>query len=81
MTSLKVNDMNKYELTEAINKAKEILSNPETNFHFCGPGSEDILQAIEEIDNPVTDKEGYVHKFYLKEETKSLIEILTFKEK
>ena len=73
---MKVNDMDKYELTEAINKAKEILSNPKTDFHFCGTGSDIILQAVEEINNPPTDGDGYVHKFYLKEETKSLVEVL-----
>lgn len=76
---MKVNDMNKYELTEAINKAKEILSNPETNFHFCGPDRDEVLELLEEINNPPTDDDGYVHKFYLKEDTKDLIEIITFK--
>jgi len=74
---MKVNDMDKYELTEAINKAKEILANPKTNFHYCGSGSDIILQAVEEINNPPTDDDGYVHKFYLQEGTKSLIEVLT----
>lgn len=67
--------MDKYELTEAINKVKEFLSNPERNFHFNGPDRNEVLEILDEINNPPTDDDGYVHKFYLKEETKSMIEV------
>ena len=74
---MQVNDMDKYELTEAINKAKEILSSPESNFHFNGPNRDEVLAILEEINNPPTDGDGYVHKYYLTDGTKSLIEVLT----
>lgn len=73
---MEINDMDKYELTKAINKAGEIISDPNINFHFRNRDRNHFLEIIEEIKNPPTDKEGYVHKYYLKDGTKDLIEVL-----
>lgn len=68
--------MDKYEITEAISKAKEIINDPDLDFHFRSRDRNHILEIVEEINNPPTDKDGYVHKYYLKDGTKDLIEFL-----
>lgn len=71
---MKVNDMDKYELTGRYKELMMIVMDPEISKPNI---PEDLLK---EILNPPTDDDGYVHHFYLKEETKSLIELLTGKE-
>lgn len=67
---MKINDMDKFELTKNIKKAKEIIQNPNI-------GIFDLDKEIaNEIINPERDQDGYVHKYYLKEETKEVIKIL-----
>lgn len=78
---MKINNMDKYEVTKAVKKAKDVLFDPATEFHFCGPNSDEVLEMVEEIKNPVTDKDGYVHKYYLSEDAKSFIETLIRKSK
>lgn len=73
---MRINDMDKYELTESIKKAREIINDPDTNFHFRSKDRNQVLEIVEEINNPPTDKDGYVHKHYLKDGTKDFIEIL-----
>lgn len=68
---MKVNDMNKYQLTERMKELIMIITDPNTSMSSI---PEEIL---EEILNPPTDDDGYVHKFYLKDGTKDLIELLT----
>lgn len=69
--TLKINDMDKYQLTEKIGKLKEHLTNPKVGY-FGVPE-----EIIKEILDPPTDSEGYVHKYYLKESTKSFIEVIS----
>lgn len=71
---MKVNDMDKYELT---GRMKELMIMVMTQDISVPRIPKDIL---EEILNPPMDDDGYVHKFYLKEETKFFIEVLTGKE-
>lgn len=68
---MKVNDMDKYELTEKMKEVKELLTDPETGL-FDVPN-----KIIEEILNPPTDKDGYVHKYYLDDDTKLMVESLS----
>lgn len=68
--------MDKYELTQTIEKAQKVLQDPSLNFHFCGPDSDEVLEMIEEINNPYRDKEGFVQKYYISEDAKGFIEIL-----
>lgn len=72
---MKVDDMNKYELTEAISKVKDMLNDPDIDLHFRSEDRDYFLEVAEEINNPPTDKDGYVHKYYLKDGTKSIIEV------
>lgn len=71
---MKVNDMDKYELTGRMKELMMIIFEGKTHTSKI---PKDIL---EEILNPPTDQDGYVHKFYLKDETKLFIELLTGKE-
>lgn len=73
---MKVNEMDKYELTESIKRAKKILNDPQTDFHICCCNGDDTLKILDEINNPVTDKDGFVHKYYLSDGAKSIIEFL-----
>lgn len=68
---MKINDMDKYQLTEFMKDLKEALADPETSL-FDVPDP-----IIEEILNPSTDKDGYVHKYYLMDSTKSIAESLS----
>lgn len=74
MKYMKVNDMDKYELTGRMKELMMIVMSGQVPRRFF---PEDIL---EEILNPPTDDDGYVHKYYLKEGTKNFIEFLTGKE-
>lgn len=71
---MKVNDMNKYELTGRMKELMIMVMKQEISVSRI---PKDIL---EEILNPPTDDDGYVHKFYLKEGIKFFIELLTGKE-
>ncbi len=71
---MKVNEMDKYELTERMKELIIIVMEQKVSMSTI---PKDIL---EEILNPPTDDDGYVHKFYLKEGTKFFIELLTGKE-
>lgn len=62
--------MDKYQLTELMGDVKKFITHPETSLFDV---SADI---IEEILNPPTDKEGYVHKYYLNDSTKIMVESL-----
>lgn len=73
---MRINDMDKYQVTEVVKKAKKIICDPGTDFHFYGLSHEEVLEVVKEITNPVTDEEGYVHKYYLSDGAKILIEIL-----
>lgn len=66
---MKINDMDKYQVTKAIEWMKKILSDPELQL-FDFP-----RDVYEEIMNPVTDKDGYVHKYYLSDVAKDIIEL------
>lgn len=67
---MKINDMDKYQLTELMKEVKEMITDPETSFF-------DVSESIiEEILNPPTDKDGYVHKYYLNDNTKLMVESL-----
>ncbi|MEK4715355.1 hypothetical protein MKX62_21540 [Sporosarcina sp. FSL K6-5500] len=66
--------MDKYVLTGRVKELMMIVMDPELSMPNI---PEDVL---EEILNPPTDDDGYVHQFYLKEETKFFIELLTGKE-
>ena len=68
---MKVNDMDKYQLTKLMKEIKEVITDPETSL-FDVPRS-----LIEEILNPPTDKDGYVHKYYLNDDTKLMVESLS----
>lgn len=75
MIEIKVDEMDKYQLTEAIKKVREIIYHPDTEMH-------DVTEEmVEEINNPPTDNDGYVHKYYLNEFTKHLIEVCLRHEK
>lgn len=68
---MKINDMNKYQLTELMKDLKEVILHPETSIY-------DVPRdVIEEIINPETDKDGYVHKYFLTDDTKLMIESLS----
>ncbi|QJT71682.1 hypothetical protein [Psychrobacillus phage Spoks] len=66
---MKVNDMDKYQLTEAMKSVIMYLVDPNV--------THDIPEKYykELIDLP-TDEDGYVHKYYFTDEAKVLIEIL-----
>ncbi|WP_208587797.1 hypothetical protein [Gracilibacillus suaedae] len=49
------------------------IKDPERNFHIYG-GIEKTSEIMNEINNPQKVKDGFVHKHYLKEETKDIIE-------
>jgi len=68
---MKVNKMDKYELTNFMKEVKEYISRP--GVYFSHLGKEDF----QEILNPPTDKEGYVRKYYLSENTKMLVELIS----
>lgn len=68
---MKINDMDKYQLTELMKKVKETITDPEISL-FDVPNS-----VIEEMLNPPTDKDGYVHKYYLNNDTKLMVELLS----
>lgn len=68
---MKIDDMDKYQLTEFIKDLKEVILDPETAIYDV---PRDI---IEEIINPETDKDGYVHKYYLTDDTKLIAESLS----
>lgn len=78
--SVKVNDMDKYQVTEAIEKAREIMRDPEREFHIHPSNYDEMLEIIKEIENPYRDKDGFVHKHYLREETKGIIEYFISRE-
>ncbi|KAB8126920.1 hypothetical protein F9U64_19055 [Gracilibacillus oryzae] len=69
--------MNKYQVTERMKMLKKLINSPDTNIHINGGGAD----IYEEINNPPTDKDGFVHKYYLQETTKGLIEVLIEKER
>lgn len=56
---MKIDNMNKYQVTESIKKAKEIITNPNTDLFDVD------TEIINEIMNPPVDKDGYTHKYYL----------------
>lgn len=66
---MRVNDMDKHQLTEVIKRVKEKLKDPELDL-FDVP-----FDVYEEINNPATDKDGFVHKYYLSEGAKGIIEV------
>jgi len=68
---MKVNGMDKYQLTELMNKVKEYITRPDVSF-FDVP-----REDFEAILNPPTDKDGYVHKYYLTDSTKMLVELIS----
>lgn len=68
---MKVNDMDKYQLTEAMKSIVTYLADPNT-----------VIRGIpkeyyEELINPPTDEVGYVHKYYFTDEAKFFIELLS----
>ncbi|MGE7951649.1 hypothetical protein [Lysinibacillus xylanilyticus] len=68
---MKVNTMDKYQLTKLMKEVKEYITRPDVYFSHLRK------EDIKEILNPPTDKDGYVHKYYLTESTKMLIEIIS----
>lgn len=68
---MKVNTMDKYQLTELMKEVKEYIT--KSGVYFSHLTKDDF----EEILNPPTDKDGYVHKYYLTDSTKILIEIVS----
>lgn len=66
-----VNDMDKFELTRFMKEVKEYITRPDVSFSHL------TKDDFEEILNPPTDKDGYVHKFYLSEDTKMLVEVIS----
>ena len=68
---LKVNDMDKYQLTETMKTIIMYLTDPNIVIHDLPK------KYYEELINPPTDEDGYVHKFYLTDEAKILIEVFT----
>lgn len=68
---MKVNTMDKYQLTELMKEVKEYITRPDVYFSHLRK------EDIEEILNPPTDKDGYVHKYYLTDSTKTLIEFIS----
>lgn len=67
---MKVNEMDKYELTKVMKEVKEYIDRPDVSF-FDVPE-----EYFETILNPPTDKEGYVHKYYLTDDVKLFVESL-----
>lgn len=67
---LKVNEMDKYQLTEVMKSVITYLVDPNISIH-------DVPEKYykELIDLP-TDDDGYVHKYYFTDEAKVLIEVL-----
>lgn len=63
--------MDKFQVTERINEVRRIFDDPQADI-FDVP-----FEIYEEIKNPPRDKDGYVHKYYLTDEIKGLIEALT----
>lgn len=70
MIDLKVNDMDKYQVTERMKMLKRRLNDPKAAFHNIP------VEIYEEVNNPVTDSEGFIHKYYLSDDVKSLIELI-----
>jgi len=70
---MKVYDMDKYQLTEQMKKLKEYVIDPNTSIHGL------TEEHYEEILNPPTDKDGYIHKFYLTDSTKIFLDIFADK--
>lgn len=71
---MKVNEMDKYHVTERVKMLKRILEDPNTQIsHFP-------MDVYVEVKNPVTDKDGFVHKYYLSDKTKDFIEMLIEKD-
>ena len=68
---MKINDMDKYQLTKLMKEVKDLITDPETTL-FDVP-----MEIIEDILDPPTDKEGYVHKYYLTDDTKLMVESLS----
>lgn len=65
---IKVNDMDKYQVTERMKMLKRMFEDPDTNI------SDMDKATYDEIINSPTDKEGFVHKYYLTDQAKFLIE-------
>jgi len=67
-----VNEMDKYELTNYMKEVKEYISRPgEVCFSHL------TKDDFKEILNPPTDTDSYVHKYYLSEKTKILVELIS----
>lgn len=67
---MKVNDMDKYQLTETMKSVIIYLTDPNVSIH-------DIpKEQYKEIISIPTDEDGYVHKYYFTDESKMLIEII-----
>ena len=71
---MKVNDMDKYILTGRVKELMMIVMEGKI------PRYKIPKDILEEILNPPLDNDGYVHKFYLKDETKLFIALLTGKD-
>lgn len=67
-----VNEMEKYELTNFMKEVKEYISRP-GGVYF----SHLTIDDFKEILNPPTDDDGYVHKYYLSENTKIIVELIS----
>lgn len=68
---MKVNDMDKYQVTEKMKKLKKRMNDPATRIIDLP------IEVYDQVNNPVTDKDGYIHKYYLTDEVKSLIEMFS----
>lgn len=66
-----VNKMDKFELTNFMKEVKEYITRSDVYFSHL------TKDDFEEILNPPTDKDGYVHKYYLSEDTKMLVELIS----
>lgn len=67
---MKVNDMDKYQLTETMKSVITFLVDPNTVIHDLPE------EHYKEIIAIPTDEDGYVHKYYFTDEAKMLIEII-----
>ena len=67
---MKVNDMDKYQLTETMKSVITYLADPNVSIHDLPEEHYKEIMAIP------TDEDGYVHKYYFTDEAKMLIEII-----
>lgn len=67
-----VNEMDKYELTNFMKEVKEYISKP-GGVYFSHLTKDDFKEILK----PPTDADGYVHKYYLSENTKILVELIS----